>query len=40
MTLEESLNYDDGTDTRHELVEGQRIAMPTESDLNEGRAQR
>jgi Uma2 family endonuclease len=35
MTLEEYLNYDDGTDTRYELVDGKLIAMPTESDLND-----
>ncbi len=35
MTLEEYLNYDDGTDTRYELVDGELIAMPTESDLND-----
>ncbi|MEX0271925.1 Uma2 family endonuclease [Leptolyngbyaceae cyanobacterium UHCC 1019] len=34
MTLEEYLNYDDGTDTRYELVNGELIAMPTESTLN------
>ena len=34
MTLEDYLNYDDGTDTRYELVNGELIAMPTESDLN------
>jgi len=34
MTLEQYLNYDDGTDTRYELVNGELIAMPTESDLN------
>ncbi|MDX2213233.1 MAG: Uma2 family endonuclease [Oculatellaceae cyanobacterium bins.114] len=34
MTLEEYLNYDDGTDTRYELVNGELIAMPPESDLN------
>ncbi|XGW00799.1 MAG: Uma2 family endonuclease (plasmid) [Leptolyngbya sp. BL-A-14] len=34
MTLEEYLNYDDGTETRYELVNGELIAMPTESDLN------
>lgn len=33
MTLEEYLNYDDGTDTRYELVNGELITMPTESDL-------
>lgn len=35
MTFEEYLNYDDGTDTRYELVDGELIAMPTESDLND-----
>ena len=35
MTLHEYLNYDDGTDTRYELVDGELIAMPTESDLND-----
>ena len=34
MTLEEYLHYDDGTDTRYELVNGKLIAMPTESTLN------
>jgi Uma2 family endonuclease len=34
MTLEEYLHYDDGTDTRYELVNGELIAMPTESTLN------
>ncbi len=31
MTIEEYLNYDDGTDTRYELVNGELIEMPTES---------
>lgn len=35
MTLEEYLNYDDGTDTRYELVNGELVAMPSESDLNQ-----
>jgi len=35
MTLEEYLNYDDGTDTRYELEDGNLVAMPTESDLND-----
>jgi Uma2 family endonuclease len=35
MTLEEYLNYDDGTDTRYELVNGELVVMPTESDLND-----
>jgi Uma2 family endonuclease len=34
MTLEEYLNYDDGTDTHYELVNGELIIIPTESDLN------
>ncbi len=34
MTLEEYLDYDDDTDTRYELVNGELIAMPPESDLN------
>lgn len=34
MTIAEYLNYDDGTDTYYELVNGELIAMPTESPLN------
>ncbi|NJN30698.1 MAG: Uma2 family endonuclease [Synechococcales cyanobacterium RM1_1_8] len=34
MTLAEFLEYDDGTDSRHELVNGELIAMPPESRLN------
>ena len=34
MTLEDYLNYNDGTDTRYELVDGTLIAMPPESNLN------
>jgi Uma2 family endonuclease len=34
MTLEEYLNYDDGTDTFYELVNGELIEMPPESELN------
>lgn len=34
MTLEEYLNYDDGTDTRYELVNGQLIPIAPESRLN------
>lgn len=34
MTLEEYLNYDDGTDTRYALVNGELVIMPSESDLN------
>lgn len=35
MTLEEYLNYDDGTDTCYELENGELIIMPPESDLNQ-----
>jgi Uma2 family endonuclease len=34
MTLEEYLNFDNGTDTRYELVNGELTEMPSESDLN------
>jgi Uma2 family endonuclease len=34
MTLEDYLAYDDGTDTRYELVNGELVAMPPESRLN------
>ncbi|MDY6940179.1 MAG: Uma2 family endonuclease [Cyanobacteriota bacterium] len=34
MTLQEYLNYDDGTDTRYELVNGVLVEMPPESRLN------
>lgn len=35
LTLEEYLEYDDGTDTRYELVDGRLIAVSTESDIND-----
>ncbi|MFP5272999.1 Uma2 family endonuclease [Coleofasciculus sp.] len=35
MTLEEYLNYNDRTDTQYELVNGELIVMPPESDLNQ-----
>jgi len=35
LTLEEYLNYDDGTDTRYELVDGRLVALSTESDIND-----
>jgi Uma2 family endonuclease len=35
MTLEEFLNYDDGTDAFYELVNGELLKMPSESDLNQ-----
>ncbi|MFM9268165.1 Uma2 family endonuclease [Tychonema sp. BBK16] len=34
MSLEEYLNFDDGTDTRYELENGELIVMPPESQLN------
>ncbi len=34
LTLEEYLNYDDGTDAQHELVAGELVAMPPESPYN------
>ncbi len=34
MTLEEYLTYDDGTDTRYELVDGVLVAMGAENPLN------
>ncbi|HEY9883886.1 MAG TPA: Uma2 family endonuclease, partial [Thermosynechococcaceae cyanobacterium] len=34
MTLEEYLDYDDGTDTRYELVNGELAEVPSESDFN------
>jgi Uma2 family endonuclease len=34
MTLEDYLDYDDGSETRYELVAGVLVEMPTESDLN------
>ena len=34
LTLEEYLAYDDGTDTKYELVDGELVAMPPESDQN------
>lgn len=34
FTLEDYLAYDDGTDIRYELVNGERVEMPVESDIN------
>lgn len=34
MTMEEYLAYDDGTDTRYELVDGVLVEMPVESQVN------
>jgi Uma2 family endonuclease len=34
MTIEEYLNFDDGTDARYELVNGELVEMPSASDLN------
>ena len=35
MTLEDYLNYDDGTDNRYELVNGELVLTTSESDLNQ-----
>ena len=35
LTFEEYLTYDDGTDKRYELVNGELVFMPPESRLNE-----
>jgi Uma2 family endonuclease len=35
MTLDDYLNYDDGTDTQYELVAGQLVVIPVESRLND-----
>ena len=34
MTMDEYLAYDDGTDTRYELVNGELVEMPVESQMN------
>lgn len=34
LTLDEYLAYDDGTDTRYELVDGELVEMPPETDRN------
>lgn len=34
MSFEEYLNYDDGTETRYTLVNGELVVMPQKSDLN------
>ncbi|QIR36333.1 Uma2 family endonuclease [Tolypothrix sp. PCC 7910] len=34
LTLEEYLAYNDGTDTKYELVDGELVEMPPESDKN------
>lgn len=34
MTTAEYLAYDDGTDTRYELVNGELVAMSTQSNIN------
>jgi Uma2 family endonuclease len=34
LTLDEYLAYDDGTDARYELVDGELLKMPPESDRN------
>jgi Uma2 family endonuclease len=39
LTFEEYLDYDDGTDNRYELVDGELIALPPESEPNDWFAQ-
>ncbi|HIK29776.1 MAG TPA: Uma2 family endonuclease [Oscillatoriales cyanobacterium M59_W2019_021] len=34
LTLEEYLNYDDETDTKYELIDGELVAMPPETNRN------
>ena len=34
LTLEEYLVYEDGTDTKYELIDGELVEMPPESDRN------
>jgi Uma2 family endonuclease len=34
LTMEEYIAYDDGTDTRYELVDGELVEMPVESQIN------
>jgi Uma2 family endonuclease len=34
LNLEEYLTYDDGTDTRYEMVDGELVTMPPETDRN------
>ncbi|WP_026103002.1 Uma2 family endonuclease [Pseudanabaena sp. PCC 6802] len=34
LTFDEFLAYEDGTDTRYELVDGELVEMPAESDVN------
>lgn len=40
LSMEDYLAYDDGTDTRYELVDGVLVAMPPESDENNDIARR
>ena len=35
LTFEEYLSYDDGTDNRYELIDGELIALPPESGRND-----
>jgi Uma2 family endonuclease len=39
LTFEEYLDYDDGTDNRYELVDGELVALPPESEPNDWFAQ-
>ena len=33
-TIDEYLDYDDGTDTRYELVNGELVELPNEKQIN------
>lgn len=35
LTFEEYLSYDDGTDNRYELTDGELVALPSESGRND-----
>lgn len=39
LTFEEYLSYDDGTNNRYELIAGELVALPSESELNDFIAQ-
>lgn len=36
ITLQEHLNYDDGTETQYEWVNGELLVMPPDSEFNHG----
>ncbi len=35
LTFEDYLNYDDGSDHRFELIDGELVELPPESELND-----